>query len=58
MCDVTFVPSLRKIILLLQDHCLKKTHRHTDTDTLSLQDLKNFSYAYSFYTVEEYLSQS
>ena len=39
MCDVTFVPSLRKIILLLQNHCLKQTHRHTDTDTLPLQGL-------------------
>lgn len=39
MCDVTFVPSLRKITLLLQNHCLKQTHRHTDTDTLSLQGI-------------------
>jgi len=39
MCDITFVPSLRKIIPLLQDHCLKQTHRHTDKDTLSLQGL-------------------
>jgi len=58
MCDVNFIPSLRKIILLLQNHCLKRLPvkiKKLDNFNQFRKEVKSMLLNNSCYTLEEFL---